>query len=173
MLVVTSEEEVTRTARDFVTCIETFQVEMHKSNTATPTKPSKSVVVHTPATCLENVPLKSPMRIRNLANGTSETICYVRSCVHLGAAIINEKLCDEEETDKRTLKTTQLLGMLRQNMMASKDIWPEVKQQIFLGMIMPTLLDGAEHWVMGEAKRQELNVVFNSMVRSALRSPRA
>ena len=93
--------------------------------------------------------------------------------MHLGAAIINEKLCDEEETDKRTLKTTQLLGMLRQNMMASKDIWPEVKQQIFLGMIMPTLLDGAEHWVMGEAKRQELNVVFNSMVRSALRSPRA
>jgi hypothetical protein len=78
-------------------------------------------------------------------------------------------LCDDEEIDKRIFKTTQLFGMLRRNMMASKDTWPEVKRQTFVGMIIPTLLDGAEHWVIGEAKRQELNVAFNSMVRSALR----
>jgi hypothetical protein len=55
MMIVTSEEEVTRITREFVTCVETFQVEMHKSNTATPTKPSKSVVVHVPATHLANL----------------------------------------------------------------------------------------------------------------------
>jgi hypothetical protein len=36
-------------------------------------------------------------------------------------------MCDEEEIEKRMLKGTQLFGMLRQNLMASKDTWPEVK----------------------------------------------
>jgi hypothetical protein len=88
--------------------------------------------------------------------------------MYLGATI-NEKMCDVEEIDKRMLKGTQLFGMLRQNLMASKDTWPEVKKQIFVGMTTPTLLDGAEHWVITDAKRREMNVVYNSMVRSSLR----
>jgi hypothetical protein len=108
MMVVTSEQEVTRITREFVACIETFQVKMHASNTATPTKPSKSVIVFTPATCKPNAPLKRPTHMRTAADGTHDTICHVRSCVCLGATI-NEKMCDVEEIDKRMLKGTQLV----------------------------------------------------------------
>jgi hypothetical protein len=33
-------------------------------------------------------------------------------------------------------------------MLASEDTWNEVKRRIMEGMIMPTILDGAEHWVV-------------------------
>jgi hypothetical protein len=43
------------------------------------------------------------------------------------------------------------------------------KKMVFEGMIIPTLLDGAEHWVVSADKKREPNTTFNSMVRSALR----
>ena len=169
MMIVTAEKELRRVTRDFVEYIETFRINMHKPNTATPTKPSKSVIVHVPAAGNKTgAPLKQPIKLRQLADGTSGTICFVRSCVCLGATI-NEALNDDEEIDKRTLKATQMFGMLRPNVMASKDTWPDVKKQIFVGMLMPTLLDGAEHWIISDSKRRELNVVHNTMVRSSLR----
>jgi hypothetical protein len=62
-----------------------------------------------------------------------------------------------------------MFGVLRPNVMASKDAWPDVKKQIFVGMLTPAVLDGAEHWIISDSKRRELNVVFNAMVRSSLR----
>ena len=95
-------------------------------------------------------------------------ISYVRSCVYLEATI-NEKLTDDQEIEGRTLKAVQLCGMLRKQLVASKDAWPVVKKMVFEGMIIPTLLDGAEHWVVNADKKRELNTTYNSMVRSALR----
>jgi hypothetical protein len=61
-----------------------------------------------------------------------------------------------------------MFGMLRKEMLASKDTWNEVKRRIMGGMIIPTILDGAEHWVVSSKKRRELNSCFNRM-RSCLR----
>jgi hypothetical protein len=97
-----------------------------------------------------------------------QTMRFVRSCVYLGA-IIHESQTDDAEIPGRILKATQMFGMLRKEMLASKDTWNEVKRRIMEGMIIPTMLDGAEHWVVSSEKRRELNSCFNRMIRSCLR----
>ena len=88
--------------------------------------------------------------------------------MHLGAKITSD-LTDVAEITGRMIKASQMFGMLRREMLASKDTWPEVKKHTLEGIITLTMLDGAEHWVVGADQRRELNSLFNRMVRSCLR----
>jgi hypothetical protein len=67
------------------------------------------------------------------------------------------------------LKANQVFGCMRQHIFASKDVWNSVKCRLLTAMILPTLLDGAEHWVVTADLMRELNSTFNSMVRRCLR----
>jgi hypothetical protein len=69
--------------------------------------------------------------------------------VHLGAKITND-LTDVAEINGRMIKASQMFGVLRREMLASKDTWPEVKKRMLEGMTMPTMLDRAGHWVVGQ-----------------------
>jgi hypothetical protein len=124
--------------------------------------------VYVPAKFDPTAPLKEDIFIRETPEGDIETIQFVKSCVYLGAKITND-LTDVAEITGRMVKASQMFGMLRRDMLASKDTWPEVKKRILEGMIIPTMLDGAEHWVVGADQRRELNSLFNRMVRSCLR----
>ena len=126
------------------------------------------MVVHVPAKFDLAAPLKEDIIIRETPEGDIETIQFVKSCVHLGAKITSD-LTDVAEITGRMIKASQMFGMLRREMLASKDTWPEVKKHTLEGIITLTMLDGAEHWVVGADQRRELNSLFNRMVRSCLR----
>jgi hypothetical protein len=67
------------------------------------------------------------------------------------------------------LKATQLFGFLRKEMLASKDVWTKVKRHMFIGMLLPVLLDGAETWIVTADLLREISTAYNRMVRGALR----
>ena len=58
---------------------------------------------------------------------------------------------------------------MRRLIFSSKDVWMQVKQRLLLSMILPTLLDGAEHWVVSAGLLRELKTEFNRMIRACLR----
>ena len=53
--------------------------------------------------------------------------------------------------------------------MASKNVWNEVKRRVLMGMILPTMLDGAENWIISSKMLAELNSAYNIFIRSCLR----
>jgi hypothetical protein len=109
----------------FAEYIETFQVKVHKASTLRPGKASKSVVLHVLAKYIYDAPLKNDVHMRTTNTGEVETTRFVRSCVYLGA-VIHESLSDDVEISGRMLKATQMFGMLRKEMLSSKDTWPGV-----------------------------------------------
>jgi hypothetical protein len=84
--------------------------------------------LHVPAKYIPDAPLKNDVHIRTTDTGEVETIRFVRSCVYLGA-VMHESLSDDVEISGGMLKVTQVFGMLRKEMLASKDMWPEVKKR--------------------------------------------
>jgi hypothetical protein len=142
---------------------------VHKANSADPQGKSKSVIVFVPAKYDKETELKKDVIIRTQADGTVQFTSYVRSMLRVPRGYHQREADGRPGIEGRMLKAVQLCGMLRKQLMASKDAWPVVKKMVFEGMIIPTLLDGAEHWIVSAEKRRELNTTFNSMVRSALR----
>jgi hypothetical protein len=98
----------------------------------------------------------------------SEFVNFETSVVYLGA-LLTEDLRDDADVRSRICKATQMFGFLRRNLMSSKRVWTEVKRRIFIGMLIPILLDGAETWVVTANLERELTTTFNNMVRSSLR----
>jgi hypothetical protein len=58
---------------------------------------------------------------------------------------------------------------MRQSIFSSKDVWIQVKSRLLQSMILPTMLDGAEHWVVSAGMLRELTTEFNRMIRACLR----
>ena len=87
---------------------------------------------------------------------------------YLGGRITNT-LTDDDEIRSRIQKTHQLFGSMRQLIFSSKDVWIQVKQRLLTAMLLPTLLDGAGHWVVSAGMLRELTTEFNAMVRACLR----
>jgi hypothetical protein len=101
-------------------------------------------------------------------NRYSGWVTFSQSARYLGA-IISSDLLDDQEIRGRIQKATAVFGSMRKNLMASKDVWNEIKRRVLLGMILPTLLDGAEHWIVSSIMLAELTSAYNGMIRSCLR----
>ena len=143
-----------------------FGVEVHTSTSHN--EVSKSSIIHIPANvsqstncACEPVPIANP-------DGITTWVTFQKSARYLGA-IITSDLKDDDEIRGRIDKATGLFGSLRQNLLASKDVWNEVKRRIMIGMVLPTLLDGAENWIISASLYNELTAAYNKMIRSCLR----
>ena len=172
LMIVGTREHAVRVVRDFDKFISSFQVEVHKATTKEPK--SKSVIIHFPATKQQELDMdKTPIQVNDNTQihddrQEQEYVNFVTEYTYLGARITNT-LRDDAEIRGRIGKATQMFGCLRKNLLASKDVNGEVKRTIFECMIVPTLLDGAEHWIVTAQMLQELQSAYNKMVRGALR----
>ena len=164
LIIAASRSAAEEVAREFISYLQDFQMQAHKG---TPSKPkSKTVVVHFySSTAARDATDHSPILMDPNGN---EFVNFESSVVYLGA-LLNDDLRDDADIRSRICKATQMFGYLRRNLMASKKVWTEVKRRIFIGMLIPTLLDGAETWIVTAALERELTTAFNDMVRSSLR----
>ena len=108
------------------------------------------------------------MEIRGLGDESSTWVTYKSSARCLGAIILTD-LKDNEEIRGRMQKAVVLFGSMRANLMASKDVWNDVKRRVMIGMVLPTMLDGAENWIISAKLKRELESAYNKMIRSCLR----
>jgi hypothetical protein len=65
---------------------------------------------------------------------------------------VHASLRDDHEIRVRVREAAQMHGCLRRCLLSSKDTCKEVKKKVLVGMMLPTLLGGAEQGTMKELK---------------------
>jgi hypothetical protein len=125
---------------------------------------SKSIVVHYPAN-EEDILTTNKLWVNE---DKTEWINFENGSPYLGSRI-QASLKDDEEIRGRIKKASQMFGRLRKHLLGSKDTWKEVKRKVLIGMILPMLLDGAEHWVISANMLRELLSAYHIMIRGCAR----
>ena len=148
-------------AREFNTFMKQFKSKVHVATSTNPI--SKSIVVYYPATNVKNTQTTLPVN----ADG-SEWINFEKGSPYLGS-FITASLRDDDEIRGRIKKASQMFGKLRRKLLGSKDTWNQVKIQVLQGMILPMMLDGAEHWVITANMMNELLSAYHKMIRGCMR----
>jgi hypothetical protein len=119
-----------------------------------------------PLATKERVKFKTKIQLPYLSNGTF--IPRVQSTVCLGHAITGD-LKDEARLNVRGVKATQVHGALGPHLMRCRHVWKEVRRLVFVTMILPTVLDGIECFVLTKKGVDELATVHHRMARSSAR----
>ena len=138
------------------------------SHASTPTKPApKSAVVHFPADGVAHA--DPPIYEVDRRSGTF--ISTVEEHVLLGDPM-HFSLNDDHTAKSRLTKATGIFAKLRPKLLASRHASREVKRHVFIGIVLSTLLHGAETWVISAAMKRRLTVFHNRCVRSMTRHNR-
>ena len=157
-----SLEDAEVVAKGFNTYMKSFKSRVHVATNEN--KMSKSIVVHYPAN--ENDTLTTDKLWVN--NEKTEWINFEKGSPYLGSRI-QANLKDDDEIRGRIKKASQMFGKLRKHLLGSKDTWREVKRKVLVGMILPMLLDGAEHWIVSANMMRELLSAYHIMIRGCAR----
>ena len=117
LIVAATREAAEEVAREFISCLEDFQMQAHKG---APTAPnSKTVVVHFYSSIVaRDATDHTPILMKT---DGSEFVNFETSVVCLGA-LLTEDLRDDADARSRVCKVTQTFGFLRRNLMASKKV---------------------------------------------------
>ena len=159
-----SREDTVKVIQAFDAYIKKFQMTVHKATIENPV--SKSVVIYMPANEKQKAEHDDePIRVKE---GVDEWLNFVDEYVYLGATMTSGNN-DTIDMRRRIKKAVQMYGMLRPKLMGDKDTTVQVKKRILESMILPTMLDGAETWVITSGMMIELTTAYNKMVRSSLR----
>jgi hypothetical protein len=99
---------------------------------------------------------------------TDRFIPMVQSYVYLGY-LLHSSLSDAPAIRARISSALSLFGSLRKDLLGTKEARKEVKRTVFVGMVIPMLLYGAEVWITTSALQREINTAYRRMVRAMMR----
>ena len=157
-----SLRDVEEVVSQFPTYMQSFGVPVHLANQEN-TK-SKSTVVFVPSNRKDIHKHKG----KRININEEEWVNFVPSSRYLGATI-HQTLSDDGEIKLRIGKAMGMMGMMRSQIMTSKNVSILIKKKIMLGMILPIMLDGAENWIVTSCMKRHLIASYNYMIRSCFR----
>ena len=85
------------------------------------------------------------------------------------SSYVTTELKDDEKIRGRIQKALGMYGCLRKHLPGVKGVWYSAKKKALTGMVLPTMLDGAESWVVSAKAMKELRSVYNRIVRGCCR----